>query len=96
MQDKRLSVEYITACKAYVVMTMTMTVMAMTMMETDCPAPRGHSMMNCPDGLLLIIELHTRSVLISVTDSNGSGSVSSTGAALLVWVSVMLAYDNNR
>ena len=38
-------------------------------------------MMNCPDGLLLIIELHTRSVLISVTDSNGSGSVSSTGAA---------------
>ena len=36
--------------------------------------------MNCLDGFLLIIELHTRSVLISVTDSNGSGSVSSTGA----------------
>ena len=40
MQDKRLSVEYITACKAYVAMAMAMTVMAMTMMETDCPAPR--------------------------------------------------------
>ena len=53
-------------------------------------------MMNCLDGFLLIIELHTRSVLISVTDSNGPGSVSSTGVALLVWVSVMLAYDNNR
>ena len=50
-------------------------------------------MMNCPDGLLLIIELHTRSVLISVTDSNGSGSVSSTGAAFDIASLLMLTFS---